>query len=367
MNRNSIAIVGLLGLLLGGAAVYLAVRNPSPANNSVIINGNDTSNVGDTQNPGVPVVATKAAGAVSQSTAVLNADVNPNGAQTSYYYEYGALNALNSKTSTQLIGGGYINYSAPATVTGLNANTTYYFRIVAENEKGKTPGAVLSFTTSNTPPAPFIPATATTEAATNITTNNATINGTTNPHGATTFFWFEYGESPSLGKTTPTGSVGASKSNITVSANLSVLDPNKTYYFRLNTQNGYGVTNGSILNFSTKELNPPPTSTPPLILPTANTSAASSIQRTTATLKGQIDPSGIQTNYYFEYGKTSSSGIVTLDQKTPIAGAGSGTQLSSVSANISSLTPGTLYHYRLVGENKNGATHGAIRSFTTKN
>ena len=70
---------------------------------------------------------------------------------------------------------------------GLTPGTTYYFRLVASNADGWVEGKIFSFTTRNPPPA------VTTDNATSITLNGATLNGSVNPNGAATIAWFEYG------------------------------------------------------------------------------------------------------------------------------------------------------------------------------
>ncbi len=73
-----------------------------------------------------------------------------------------------------------------------------------------------------------------------------------------------------------------------------------------------------------------------------------------ATLKGTVNPNGLSTNYYFQYGTTSSYGNQTSTQS-----AGVGTSAVAVSANVSRLTPNTVYHFRLVATNSAGTTYGS--------
>src|SRR5258706_10874255 len=123
MNRNKTVtvIVSIVVVVLAVWGVYyLATRNnglaPAPTNNSP---ANQSPGSGAALEPGMPSVSTKSASFISQSTAVLNGDINPNGVQTSYWYEYGETNALGKSTARQLVGGGYVAYSAPAVVSGL--------------------------------------------------------------------------------------------------------------------------------------------------------------------------------------------------------------------------------------------------------
>jgi len=82
------------------------------------------------------------------------------------------------------------------------------------------------------------------------------------------------------------------------------LAPATTYYFRLNAQNSFGTTNGSILNFKT--------SGPPLTVsvPVVTTQVAGAVATTTATLRGTVNPVGAQTTYYYRMVAQNAGGIV---------------------------------------------------------
>lgn len=370
MTKNGVIVMVLIAILaIGGISYWAMNKSAVPITTDVNINVDQTpSNTNTdltptTKEPGVPVVTSQASTSVSQSTVVLNGSVNPDGVQTSYWYEYGLTDVLGTFTSRQLIGGGYLAYSAPSSVSGLTPNTTYYYRVAAENQYGKVYGAILNFKTTNTPPISFVAPTGETKNATDIGQTSATLNGNTNPNGIVTFYWFEYGQNPTLGNTTAIASAGGGVSNASVSAPVSGLAPNTTYYFRFNLQNGYGIANGNILNFTTSAVNPlPPTG----IGPTATTEAATNISKTGATLHGQINPNGSQTNYYFEYGKSTLFGIFSFDQKTNAKSVGGGTKSIAVSPNVSNLDADSIYYYRVVATNSYGTTSGGIFSFATK-
>lgn len=94
--------------------------------------------------------------------------------------------------------------------------------------------------------------TATTVAASSITTNSATLNGTVNANNATTTVTFEWGTTTSLGNSinaTPNSVTGTSNTNVT--ASLTGLSANTTYYYRVKAVSANGTTYGSTLNFTT--------------------------------------------------------------------------------------------------------------------
>jgi hypothetical protein len=105
--------------------------------------------------------------------------------------------------------------------------------------------------------------TATTTAASVIGTSTATLNGTANANGLTTQSQgFQYSLSPTLASgvttiaATPATASGSSATN--VSANLTGLSPNTTYYYRSVVTNCHGSKYGSILSFTTNATSTPP-------------------------------------------------------------------------------------------------------------
>ena len=101
---------------------------------------------------GKPGATTAAATNVTVSSARLNGSVHPNGHGTKYRFEYGPTVAYGATTSEVSVGGGQSWVSAAANVSGLQAATTYHFRVVATNSKGTNRGDDFVFTTSAAPP-----------------------------------------------------------------------------------------------------------------------------------------------------------------------------------------------------------------------
>jgi hypothetical protein len=124
----------------------------------------------------------------------------------------------------------------------------------AQNQYGTVNGSTLNFTTTG-PVAPSSPIVSTTNAS-SITTSGATLSGRINPNGAETTYYFEYGQNPLLdnpiGGRTSAQILNVGNSNVNVTGNLSSLNKNTKYYYRLVGKNSYGTINGSILSFKTK-------------------------------------------------------------------------------------------------------------------
>lgn len=83
---------------------------------------------------------------------------------------------------------------------------------------------------------------------------------------------------------------------------------------------------------------------------------------TSATLNGSVTPRGAETSYEFEYGTDTSYGDVAPE---PPASVGSGSEPVPTSADLSGLTPGTVYHYRLDAINATGTFKGQDQTLTT--
>lgn len=101
-----------------------------------------------TATPIPPATATVAATSINGTSAVVNATVNPNGAETTVQFEWGPTTSYGNSTSSHSAGSGTSNVNESDRITGLSAGTTYHYRIVASNAGGTTSGGDLTFTTS---------------------------------------------------------------------------------------------------------------------------------------------------------------------------------------------------------------------------
>jgi hypothetical protein len=76
-------------------------------------------------------------------------------------------------------------------------------------------------------------------------------------------------------------------------------------------------------------------------------------------LNGSLNPHGLTTTFHFQYGRTTSYGLMTAPHPQ------TGNTFRNVSANISSLAASTTYHFRIVASNMAGTSLGGDRTFTT--
>jgi iron transport multicopper oxidase len=120
-----------------------------------VVNGNDTTGLHNVlfQGRGVearpPVTATGAASAVTQTTATLNATVNPAGeALSDCRFEYGPTSAYGKSVPCSTTPSpGEAPVAVSATITGLAPNSTYYFRVLATNATATAHGGEARLTT----------------------------------------------------------------------------------------------------------------------------------------------------------------------------------------------------------------------------
>ena len=285
-----------------------------------------------------PTATTQPATSVTISNATLKGLVN-GGDQTGYYFEYGTTTNYGSVTTAGAVPVGTNDFSVSATVNGLSLEIVYHFRLVATNYLGTSFGSDLTFLTLSVPP------TVATQPATSLSNTVGQLNGTINPNGTLTTYYFQYGATTNYGTTTTVTSLPVVNTNVAVSEAITGLSPGSVYHFRLVATNNAGIVFGPDKMFT------------PTALPTATTQPATGVS-SSATLNGQVN-GGDNTDYYFQYGTTTDYGNVTAKGSVP-----SGTNNFSVSAVVNGLSLGTVYHFRLVATNSLGTNAGADLTFT---
>jgi hypothetical protein len=98
-----------------------------------------------------PTVSTGKARQVSYGSAVLSGSVNPNGSDSSYYFQYGPTSAYGGQTAIADAGAGTHTVAVTLPVAGLQPLTLYHYRIVAVNGAGASLGRDERFLTRKVP------------------------------------------------------------------------------------------------------------------------------------------------------------------------------------------------------------------------
>ncbi len=185
-------------------------------------------------------------------------------------------------------------------------------------------------------------------------------NGTVNPKGfevsECTFQYLEEDDYIANGKTfagaasapcePSAAALGEGKAPLAVHAPASI-DTEAHWCVQLLAANEFGPDPGGAICFG-----------PPL----AETLPARPVAYTGATLRAQVDPSGLSTTYRFAYGLEGNE-YEHVTAPHPLApGAGP----SEVSVPIGGLSEGTTYHFQVLVENEAAAVQGGDESFTTQ-
>ena len=205
------------------------------------------------------------------------------------------------------------------------------------------------------------------------------VHHTVNPNGATiSSCQFQWGTNTDYGNTTACAqTVGSGASPVAVSANLTGLSPDTAYHYRILATNPGGTTYGTDQTFSTQpgstvsgsgtgqtvttQSGPPS----PVI-----TGAPAVTGPNGAAFSGSVNPDGLATTAYFQYGippnaQGPEGAGPTFTQFTSTQAIGSDFSSHAVSASVSGLVPNELYDVRLVATNSAGTTYGPVETFTT--
>src|SRR5262249_5972720 len=149
--------------------------------------------------------------------------VNPGGASTNAHFEWGTTTGYGTTGSTHAVGSGIGDVALSELILpgGLKGQTTYHYRLVAENSAGKVVGADQSFTTPDWRPK------AVTEAQTGLAVvadeGKVTLHGKVSPNTVSTHYRFEWGTKAEYEKgeynhlsPVPDASVGAGATDVSV-------------------------------------------------------------------------------------------------------------------------------------------------------
>ncbi len=104
-------------------------------------------------NADAPSVTTNPASNITTTSARLNGRIDPNRADTTYWFEYSQdslLGTLIGNTSpVQNLDSNDRTTNVSRDISALARDTRYYYRLVARNSEGTVNGSILSFTTND--------------------------------------------------------------------------------------------------------------------------------------------------------------------------------------------------------------------------
>ncbi len=315
--------------------------------------------------PKSPQVTYQPVSSPTLTSGTLNAsvDLNGGGEVTECQFEYGeavgnySIGSLPCEASSVLPYGDTTAVSAR--ISALTTGTTYHYRVAVRNARVK------SYGTDQT----YIPEAVlalSTDLPSAVSESGATLNGSFVGNGEDTHYYFEWGRTVAYGNTTaaaPGEDAGAPIGPVrtSLSTAISGLSPYTTYHYRVvaSNQGGALVAHGTDQMFTT----------PPGI-PSIADESASQVHSDRADLHGLVDPNGAETSYQFEYvddANYQQSGYANAQMAPgPSIEIGRGKKFMEAEKIIHGLTPGTLYHYRVVGTNDAGVgTPSSDRTFKT--
>lgn len=310
----------------------------------------------------IPNVVTNNATNVDEDSATLNGEVESTGNSTVSFlkFVYGTnqnnlFNTVYASPSSTNSNGTDFDYN----LSGLNDDTTYYYKACGTNSVGEDCGSIKSFTTdSEDDNDNGNDIEVNTLSATNVDEDSATLRGDIiETNGEDVERYFEYGEDDDdLDETTYLS--GETDNEGTFSKTISGLDEDTTYYFRacIESQDSNDDDCGSVRSFRTDDDNnyDDYDNDGDLI---SNTTFATGITGSSAVLNGvSINETNASSASYFEYG--TSTGNLGLGTSSNTVSAG---QTLYNSKTVTGLLANTTYYYRIV----TGDVKGQIKSFRT--
>ncbi len=280
---------------------------------------------------------------IDRKSAKLNGSFLGTNEDTHYYFKWGMSAGYGNTTPVEDAGTTNSQTAVSAVLNNvLEPGTTYHYKLVATNAQGTSEANDATVTTK---PAVFD---VTTEAATEVKTSTADLNGSFTGDGLDTKYYFEWGTSTLYGEKTTVGEIQAPSGATTIpSAGIEGLQPLHTYHFRLVAENSFGTTRGADETLTTFS--------PPVI----SAQSSSHVTGTSADLHAVINTHGSDVEYHFEYGHTPDYG-----SSVPIPDAilpdGPGSQ--PVDIHLTGLN-GDVYHFRVVARNVYGETKSQDQTF----
>ncbi len=319
----------------------------------------------DPTDPVAPTVTTNKETSVDEDSGVLNGyvDFTSDVDSGEVYFQYGTSLGNLSNSTSRISRSSDGSFSQ--TISGLNDDTTYYFRAVTRGDDGNLYyGATRFFTTddeetTNTSDEADV----NTIAASSVDEDSARLNGEVT-EGDNVEVWFAFDENDS----TPSCSDSSQRESVSGSFDdgddfskvVTGLDENEEYFFRACVRGDDGdVVSGSIRSFTTDDEDDNNTDADADV----NTMVASSVDEDSARLNGEVTE-GDNVEVWFVYSTNSTPSCSSSTNRVLVSGDyDDGDDFSKV---ITGLNDNTRYYYRACALGDDGErVSGNIRNFTT--
>jgi uncharacterized protein (TIGR02145 family) len=273
---------------------------------------------------------------VSRTSATLNALVVTPDLETTVQFQYGTAPTDYASWTTVDATPSTVSGTEPtavqASLSGLSPETTYYFRVKANNTEGTIYSEVKPFYTNDPPQV-------TTGSVTNVGPFSVILHGAVMPRNLQASVQFEYGETAALGSKVNASPAIVSGSSITsVQAEISALKANFSYYYRVSAESLSGIAYGATLQLTTAKAAPDVMLTP-----------VGAITSTTAQVKALVVPHNLATTVSFEWGRKGEP----YENWQRVTLPGTVIAEGEVSATLT-LEPNTTYSYRARAESEAG-------------
>ena len=316
-------------------------------NAETVYGGEKTFTTLQIPDPESPVVTTSDVTDVTQNAAVSGGNVTDDGGSSVTARGVCWSTSQNPTVSDNHTTDGNGTGIFTSNITNLTANTTYYVRAYATNEKGTSYGEQKSFTTLQNIELPTV----TTADVTDITQNTAMSGGNVTDDGGATVtargVCWSKDPNPTIDNSFISNGSGIGGFIIEISGLTSAT----TYYVRAYATNEKGTSYGEQISFTTMQ---------DIELPTVTTTIVTNVTSTDAMSGGNVTNDG-GASVTARGVCWSTSPDPTINDNKTLDGSGTG----PFTSHLTNLTHSTTYYIRAYATNSEGTSYGEQKYFTT--
>ncbi len=340
---------GYLGQLESGTSYRYRAVAAAPLLGGQVSRGSFVSFTTQHTVPQAPIeVSTSSASDITTGSAVLRGYLTSMGPydSISVWFQWGSSTGYGNTTVQQTVyGPGPFSIQ----ISGLKANSMYYFRAAAKPDLLGVSAVYGNSQSFSTPGAAGLAVN--TGSVSSVTSSSATLVGYLESLGEyrNAYVWFEWGPTTTYGQTT---TMQTMYSPGTFNFTIQGLNPGTIYHYRalaVPTAAGGMTVHGFDSMFTT-------TAAPGVKV---STGTASSITAQSAVLNGYLTALGMSSTAYvwFEYGTDTTFGHSTPHQSLSIPG--------SFNSSVANLQPGLTYYYRAAAFSNGYNVYGQYSTFQT--